>query len=582
MSNFTKDDFDQLMAVFREQSLQILDEMGQELLRLEESYKDEEAFARLRRGAHTIKGDSACVGLSGITDVAHRIEDIFDLVVRGEQLFDESVVNVVFRSLDAIRNALNSEPISDVPDQIAEALLRGLSQVEKQKKEIAVFDKVIDGVSETSGGSFKPYGGRDFAEAGSGSALPEGLAKRPSYVRIEASKIDWLLNLAGEMVIAKSVLDEAERGDENRGSDNELPERLISARGHLNKLIGELQKNALKMRMVPVGQVFKRFNRPMKELAKSSGKNVQFVMSGGETEVDRGVVDALYEPILHLLRNAIDHGLETEDERIGAAKPVTCRIDLRARHEGNQIVIEVLDDGKGIDVDLLKLKAVDCGVVDNREVDQISDEEILDLIFLDGISTAREITKISGRGVGASAAKDAVKQLRGSISVKSTPGSGTSFTIRLPLTVGIMRALLFGVRGQLLALPLLAIAEIVHVQVADIIWLNNMEFYRLRNQFIPLVRTELLLGIGGERYSEGFKPEQVFVIVVECESCRYGVVADVLMGERELVIRPIADVSAQNDCLTGAAILGSGEVVLILDADAVLRKSVRRERARRK
>ena len=195
------------------------------------------------------------------------------------------------------------------------------------------------------------------------------------------------------------------------------PKDLFQPEGHLNKLIGELQKNALKMRMVPVGQVFKRFNRPMKELAKESGKSVQFVISGGETEIDRAVVDSLYEPVLHLLRNAVDHGLEIEDERIAAGKPAMCRIDLRARHEGSQVVIEVIDDGRGIDVDMLKLKALECGVIGKRELDEMSDEEVLDLIFLDGISTAREVTKISGRGVGAAAARDAVKQLRGSVGV---------------------------------------------------------------------------------------------------------------------------------------------------------------------
>ena len=575
MNSFTKDDFDQLLAVFREQSIQILDEMGQELLRLEESFSDEESFARLRRGAHTIKGDSACVGLNGITEIAHKIEDIFDLVVRGERSFDEGVVDVVFRSLDAIRDALNANPISDVSDEVAANLVRELLQAEKQKKGGA-----------RVGVSSKAHGGHDFVGVSSSSGVTEGVAKRPSYVRIDAAKIDWLLNLAGEMVIAKSVLDEAGNGFEVHGSDNELSEGFVSARGHLNKLIGELQKNALKMRMVPIGQVFKRFNRPMKDLAKESGKSVQFVISGGETEIDRVVVDSLYEPILHLLRNAVDHGLETEDERVVAGKPPTCRIDLRARHEGSQVVVEVVDDGRGIDVNSLKLKALESHVVDKRELDEMSDEEVLDLIFLDGISTAREITKISGRGVGAAAARDAVKQLRGSVGVKSEVGIGTSFIVRLPLTVGIMKALLFRVKGQLLALPLLATGEIVRTDARAVVWLNGMEFYRLRDQFIPLVRPELLLGIGEGKESVDFSAEliaeKMFVIVVECEFCRYGIVADVLIGERGLVIKPIMDASAQNEALTGAAILGSGEVALILDADAVFRKSVRSERVRGK
>lgn len=586
MGNFTKEDFDQLLAVFREQSLQILDEMGQDLLKLEESFGDSESFARLRRGAHTIKGDSACVGLNGITEVAHKIEDIFDLVVRGEQSFDNDVVDVVFRSLDAIRNALNAESIGDVPGQVAEELVQELLQTEKRKKGDRLSDKSVGSGNGGTGTGSGPALVRDFMEIGTASQVSSESVKKPSYVRIEAAKIDWLLNLAGEMVIAKSVLDQAEKEFAHRSSEAGSLEGFSLARGHLNKLIGELQNNALKMRMVPIGQIFKRFNRPMKELAKASGKSVQFAISGGETEMDRALVDSLYEPVLHLLRNAVDHGLEMEDERIAAGKPATCKIDLRARHEGSQVVVEVIDDGRGVDVESLKMKALECGVADRRELDEMSDEEVLELVFLDGVSTAREVTKISGRGVGAAAARDVVRQLRGSVGIKSKAGMGTAFTLRLPLTVGIMKALLFRVREQLLALPLLAVGEIVKVNMGEVVWLNGLEFYRLRDQFISLVRPESLLGIGKRKGSINSvdKPrvEKLFIIVVECEFCRYGVVADELEGERELVIKPITDVCAQNEALTGAAILGSGEVALILDADAVLRKSVKNERARRK
>jgi two-component system chemotaxis sensor kinase CheA len=568
MSGFTNEEFDQLLAVFREQSLLILDEMGQDLLKLEESSGDGESFARLRRGAHTIKGDSACIGLNGITEIAHKIEDIFDVVARGEQAFNDHVVGVVFRSLDAIRNALNAESVGDVDGQVAEDLVKELSRAEGQKKEAS------------------PAGLPGLMDAGGAPRAAGEIPKRPSYVRIEAAKIDWLLNLAGEMVIAKSVLEQAERDFEHRGSDGESFDGFNSARGHLNKLIGELQKNALKMRMVPVGQVFKRFNRPMKELAKSSGKSVQFAISGGETEMDRALVDSLYEPVLHLLRNAIDHGLEAEGERVAAGKPAMCRIDLRARHEGSQVVVEVIDDGRGVDVESLKLKALERRVADRREMDEMSDEEVLELVFLDGVSTAREVTKISGRGVGAAAVRDSVKQLRGSVGIRSEAGVGTAFTLRLPLTVGIMKALLFTVKGQLLALPLLAVGEVVQACAKDVVWLNGLEFYRLRDRFISLVRPEALLGIserrGGAGLSDGRVAGKVFIIVVECESCRYGVVADDLAGEMELVIKPIADACARNESLTGAAILGNGEVALILDADAVLRKSVKSERARRK
>jgi two-component system chemotaxis sensor kinase CheA len=338
------------------------------------------------------------------------------------------------------------------------------------------------------------------------------------------------------------------------------------------------------MRMVAISNVFKRFARPMRELAQESGKQVEFITLGGETELDRTLVDLIYEPLLHLLRNSVDHGLETPQEREAAGKPAAGSILLSAYHEGNQVVVEVADDGRGLDVNALKQKAVEMGVVTQTEASLMTDEEAFLLIFKSGFSTAKEITLVSGRGIGMAAVKTVIEQLRGSISVKSEKGIGTAFVLRMPLTLAIIKALLFSSSGRLYALPLLSVGEIAYAKPSDITFLDEFESYRLRDQFISLLRPGLVLGYDRRRGGAGAvmrgEKSDFFVIVIRVGSRRFGVVAESLLGDQELVIKPLDAEWLHSDVLAGASVLGDGRVVLILDAGALMRKAVRYERIR--
>ena len=572
MDDLTRAELDQLLAVFRDQSLQILDEMGNDLLALETGKADAEAMTRLRRGAHTIKGDSACIDLQSVTRVAHKIEDVFDAVLCGHIKFDRSSVNVILKSLDAVRAAIGSAEVVDVAASAADKLVEELAAIEGLGK---------DGLSSSSPA---PETGEKQAEG-----QPRGdnaLTSRPrrGFVRVEAEKIDTLLNLAGEMVIARSVIGQLGPELESTFRRSEIFDRFDGANNQMGRLIADLQKSVLKMRMVTIDQVFRRFGRPMRELATQRGKEVELHTSGGETELDRALVDILYEPLLHLLRNAVDHGIETVSERRSSDKPDVGQISMRAYHEGNQIVVEVSDDGRGIDPSAVKLKAVEFGALTKQDAEQLTDEEVLELIFLQGLSTAREITHLSGRGVGAAAVKAAVEQLRGSVAVKSEPGKGTCFILRMPLTLAIIRALLFTAAGQLLALPLLAVSEIARAEGPAIVHLDGMENYRLRDRFISLVRPGAVLSYdrrkGGNGASLRNEAKQFFVIVLVTGGKQYGVVADELLGEQELVIKPLDSSWVQNDALAGASVLGDGRVVLIMDAEMVFRKAIKYERTK--
>jgi two-component system, chemotaxis family, sensor kinase CheA len=577
MDDLTRAELDQLLAVFRDQTLQIVEEMSLDLLALESGRADEEAMARLRRGAHTIKGDSACVDLNGVTTVAHKIEDVFDAVLSGKIKFDRRSVDEVLKALDVVRAAIGSASVVDIPANEVNEVAHALSDIQNQQPEDLPQDLVVPLSAEASVEKNESFEGPTRGGEAAGQVSR-------GFVRVEAAKIDTLLNLAGEMVIARSVMSQLGPELEHAFPKNEMVDRFSGASNQMGKLIAELQKSVLKMRMVTIDHVFRRFARPMRELAAERGKEIELHISGGETELDRALVDIVHEPLLHLLRNAVDHGLETTTERRSAGKPETGRIAMRAYHEGNQVVVEVSDDGRGIDPSAVKRRAVAVGEITEQEAEQMSDEEAVELIFLQGFSTAEQLTQVSGRGIGTSAVKAAIEQLRGSVAVKSELGKGTCFTLRMPLTLAIIKALLFSASGQLFALPLLAVKEIARAERPEIVYLDGVENYRLRDRFISLVRPGIVLSFDRRRGGSGamLRNENRFfyVIVLATGEKKYGVVADEILGEQELVIKPLDSSWVQNDALAGASVLGDGRVVLIMDAEMVFRKAIRYERGK--
>ncbi|MEW6129845.1 MAG: chemotaxis protein CheA [Acidobacteriota bacterium] len=572
MEDFNKEELDQLFAVFRDQSLQILDEMTQDLLALETLGGDAETLARLRRGAHTIKGDSACIDLHGVKEITHRIEDFLDVLIHQGGKFEAHAVDLILQALDEIKAAIATEDIQDVKPEVAQNLIAKLSNANLENA-VAEIPLILADEGE-------PIHSEANADA---KKMNGGKAKR-DYVRVEAAKIDELLNLAGEMVIARSIINQMEPEIESNSRHHELYEQFNNANSQMGKLIGQFHKSVLKMRMVTIDQVFKRFARPMRELANETGKLVDLESVGGETELDRALVDLLYEPTLHLLRNAVDHGIESLEERKLTGKPEVAKINLRAFHEGNQVVVEVSDDGRGIDKDSIKKKVIEEGILNASEVEKLTEEEVLELIFHQGVSTAKAITHISGRGVGMSAVKASVEQLRGSISVKSESGLGTTFTLRMPLTLAIIRAMLFQSSGQLFALPLLSIREIARAEARSFLSLDGFETFRLRDEFISLVRPGVVLGFDRRKggVGGGFRkiPDQYFIIVLNVGSKKYGIIADSLIGDQELVIKPLDSSWVQNEALAGASVLGDGKVALIMDAEMMFRKVIRYERSR--
>ncbi len=385
-----------------------------------------------------------------------------------------------------------------------------------------------------------------------------------NILRVEAGRIDNVLNLVGELIIGKSMLQQALNEFSKRYPKELLRGKFADAMAFQSRVLNDLQRSVMKIRMVPVEQLFRRFPRMVRDVSRQCGREVELVLSGQETDLDKGILDAIGEPLTHLVRNAISHGIETPEERRAAGKRPQGTVRLNAYHHGNQVVVEVSDDGRGIDAKKIRSKAIELGLTTPEEAARLTEAETLDFIFKPGFSTAEHVTEVSGRGVGMDVVQSVLHRLKASVSVETHPGVGTTFRLKLPLTLAIIKALLFWVEQRLYAIPLNAVLEISRTFESEVHQVDNYEVLQLRNQVLPLLRLGRPLPGNDERKSK------LFVLVITVGERKYGLIVDALEGEEELVIKALDDQTFSTDLVSGASILGDGRVVLILNLPAVV------------
>ena len=388
---------------------------------------------------------------------------------------------------------------------------------------------------------------------------PEKKLKSGQSVRVDIEKLDTLLNLVGELVINKVRLGQI-------GTTHRLTE-LTETLEQMDRVTTDLQTVVMKVRMVPVGQVFNRFPRMVRDLAKELDKDINLTIEGEETELDRTVIDEIGDPLMHLLRNSLDHGVEHPDEREAKGKPRTGEVGLIARHEGNNVVIMVTDDGNGIDAEVIRRKAVEKGMISQDEADNLSDADAVRLIFLPGFSTAEKITDVSGRGVGMDVVRSKIESLGGHVDVETKIDEGSVFKIKLPLTLAIIQALLVRVEQEMYAIPLGSIDRTINITQEDIKTVQNKEVIVLRGQIIPIIRLGDVLNVPRE---EGEEHDDIFVVVVHIGERKAGIVVDTLIGQQEIVIKTLGKLLAGLKVISGATVLGDGRVALILDVSALM------------
>jgi two-component system chemotaxis sensor kinase CheA len=466
----------------------------------------------------------------------------FSIIVVTEEKYDNIIA--LIKNVSEIKDAAGQEITQPFPEEQTE-------EAKEEKKETSA-------VSQTA----KPAVAKPAAKKPASTGKTSGSVSHT--VRVDIEKLDVLMNLVSELIIAKNGLVSASHveGDEAAALNQSFTEQIE----YLERVTTNLHESVMKVRMMPIESVFSRFPRMIRDLNKKLGKKMELYMSGEDTELDRTVIDEIGDPIMHLLRNSADHGLESAEIRKERGKSEVGSIFLDAFQEGNNVVIEVRDDGNGIDTEKVKAKAVEKGTITQEQADVMTDKEAIDLLFRPSFSTAEKVTDVSGRGVGLDVVKSKIEALGGDVEVKTKYGEGSTFSIRLPLTLAIIQALMVKLGDEKYAISLGSIETIEDIPVSDIKYVHAKEVIHLRGNVIPLIRLRDLLDVPGEPEES----ENITVVVVRKGDKQAGLVVDSLIGQMEIVIKSLGKYIRINKMISGATILGDGSVALIIDANTLV------------
>ena len=496
------------------EALEHVETVNQTLLKLEEEPEKREYLDLIFRSAHTVKGMSATMGYDDTRELCKNIENIFDNIRKGQAKLTPNLASALFKCIDLLR-----EMIAD----------------DKKKVDLKPYLEMLEKPDEVK---------HTATEAATNTA------KSPT-IRVKMSDLDSLVNLVGELVISKMRLEQtlSKNSDESHQVMMEL-----------DRLVTDLQYQSMKLRLVPIDQVFSRFTRLVRDTSASLGKQVNLVMESSGIELDRTVLDAITDPLLHILRNCVDHGLEQPQERTEAGKNPTGTIKLTAYGVGDQVAIKIEDDGRGINLDRLKAKAIEKGLLTEDQAMKLSDEEAINLLGTPGLSTAKEVTDVSGRGVGMDVVITQVEQVGGNVKITTEKGKGTTMILTIPLSVSIIGGLLINVSGDKYVLPLSSISTTVVVEQDQIKSIHGQDAIVLREQVVPLVRVAEILGI-----EQSAPSDKITVVIVDKGGKPYGLIVDSYDRKQEIVIKRLDNEAHSSDIFTNATILGDGSVALILD-----------------
>jgi two-component system chemotaxis sensor kinase CheA len=585
---------DDMIELFFDEATERLDALAGKLVEIERKPGDGDLLRDVFRDMHTVKGSSAMVGLKPVNDLAHAAEDLVGQIRDAGRAVDGPVVDALLAALDALRAMLD------------QARVRTPITVDPTP--------VIARIRNPGAGAPVAAVAAPIASAASGAtvsaASAAALAEARQTIRVDFDKLDRLLNLVGELVLGRDELRGAVaslgsvtselaadrgiarkvatagsrggsgpvmRGLESIGEEISRVERVLAdvaadldhGTDRLDAISGELREQVMRLRMVPVSGVFRKHVRTVRDLAGQLGKRARLELEGDETELDKLLVEALDEPLMHLVRNAVDHGLEPPDKRAEASKPPEGVVKLVASHRGNQVEIRVSDDGRGLDPNKLKIKAIEKGLITETEADVMDDRTARELIFRAGFSTAATVSEVSGRGVGMDVVRSTIVQkLKGTIDVESTPGQGSAFVLKLPLTLAIIQVVVARAGGETFAIPLDVVQRVLAIQPHEIELVGDREVCVVRGKHVPLIRLDVVLEL-----DSGHTEGEVPLVLVEQGAQTYALVCEHLLGKREIVIKSLGKLLAQVPCVAGATLLGD-RVALILDVPAVIQRAL--------
>ncbi len=507
-------------------------------------YVDENCILKAARAFLVFKG------IEGIGEVIKSVPGVQDIEDERFDL-DFSMLIISDKDIDQVKKV-----IADVSE---------IKEVVIENYEIPADAEVVSSVRENDNKNQKKKEDTKKTAATRTNAKP--VANRS--VRVDIEKLDVLMNLVSELIIAKNGLvsvSNSNRSDDNRADNKAATQSFNEQIEYLERVTTNLHESVMKVRMVPIESVVSRFPRMIRDLSKKLGKEMELVMTGEETELDRTVIDEIGDPLMHMLRNSADHGLESTIDRLKLGKPQVGTIQLNAYQDGNNVTIEVIDDGGGIDVEKVKQSAIKKGHITEEQAEMLSEKEAIDLLFRPAFSTAEKISDVSGRGVGLDVVKNKIEGLGGDVEVSTKLGEGTKFTVRLPLTLAIIQALMVEIRDEKYAIPLNSIVTIEDILVSDIKYVQQKEVINLRGTVIPIVRLDEVLDCPPRDEDE----ENLVVVIVKKGDKQTGLVIDNLLGQQEIVIKPLGKYINIPKIISGATILGDGGVALIIDSNSLV------------
>lgn len=577
------DDMSEILEEFLAESAENLDQIDLDLIELEKNPHDRDKLAQLFRVIHTIKGTCGFIGLHKLESLAHAGENLLSKLRDGAFVLTPEMTTVLLAMVDAIRVIINSlaatgqegphnfdvitQRLKDLNngDEVAHAAQPAASSEGAQHKPQE--RQSIDSAGTRPDHERRPAPSPEVTSAPSpavGASAQDVsnqavTGSRPeTSIRVDVELLDQLMNLVGELVLARNQILQHSSGTESAS--------LQATMQRLNHVTTELQEGVMKTRMQPIGHIWSKLPRVVRDLAMSCGKQVRIEMEGEQTELDKTLIEAIKDPLTHLVRNAIDHGIEDPDKRLAWGKSAQGCLSLRAYHESGQVNIEISDDGAGLDLERIKAKALERNLVTPNELARMSEREIMSLVFLPGFSTAAQVTHVSGRGVGMDVVKTNIEKIGGAIDIQSQPGEGTTFKLKVPLTLAIIPALTIRCAGDRYAIPQVNLLELIRLEgqqrVQGIETLHGAMVYRLRGQLLPLVDLRDLLNLP-PRSSD---VEAIYVVVLQADDQEFGLIVDMVDDTEEIVVKPMSKAIKAIECFAGATIMGDGRVALILDA----------------
>lgn len=576
------DDLSEFHAIFFEEAGEHLASLETLLLGLDRDHPDSEKLNAIFRAAHSIKGSASTFGFPDMAAVTHDLETLLDRVRKQELALSERIIDITLVARDVLLDQLAAHQggAAVQPERVEQVIasIRALAEDDSEEPAaVAISDAVVvpDAVviSETVAAKIPEAVVVDISSAQSGSAKKDtGKAAQPvseqSSIRVSVERVDQLINLVGELVITQSML--AQTAQLGQVTDEPIDyERLQERLQQLERNTRELQESVMSIRMLPVSSVFNRFPRLVRDLAGKLDKQIELRTLGEGTEIDRGVIEKITDPLTHLIRNSVDHGIETVAEREAAGKPIKGLITLTACHQGGSVVIEIRDDGRGLNRDKLLTKARERGVF---VPENPTDQDIWQLIFAPGFSTAETITDVSGRGVGMDVVRRNIEQLGGRVELSSVTGKGTTISIRLPLTLAIMDGMSVGIGENNYIVPLTTIMESLRPRPEDVKSVaGSGRVVYVRGEYLPLVALHEVFGL--TPLSD--RPELGILIIVDTECGRAALFVDELLGQRQVVIKSLESNYRKVPGISAATIMGDGSVSMILDVSEVIRLAKR-------